>query len=66
MTKETIQPTDIFSSDKYEKLSPDEVDQLYDLLGPIGFHGFSCERFAPHFRKRPLSNKNENDTLKGA
>lgn len=58
---------DGFSLKIYEKLTNTEVDQSYDLTGPIGFHGFSCERWVPHFRniRKPLFELNKNDTLKG-
>lgn len=40
------------------RLSYEEVDELYDLVGINGFHGRSCDRWAPHFEfyeDEPLS-----------
>ncbi|OGY09639.1 MAG: hypothetical protein A2700_02045 [Candidatus Blackburnbacteria bacterium RIFCSPHIGHO2_01_FULL_44_64] len=56
--------TDGFPERRYRKLTNQEADRRYDLCGPIGFHGFSCERWTSNFQVRPLRPRTEDDTLK--
>lgn len=62
--KEAQKNIDGFDRTKYRQLTNQETDKRYDLTGPIGFHGFSCERWTTNFEARPLSEEPKDDILK--
>lgn len=55
-----------FSPLEYRRLSRVEVDNLYDLTGWVGFHGFSCHRWVPHFVKKKKTEVGAPDIMDAA